>query len=279
MPACYVDSGVPLRLRVTDEDDVNLPGYPMDDIVPEIADGQDASGIAFNPTDANPSTNVQDAIEYAGTQFTDQSSILTRALTGWATGGTADAYTITPSPAITSYGSHQFFFLQIDRANTGAATVNVNGLGERDLRKLSRASVPEALAAGDLQPGMVLPCWYDGTRFVAMVPGVAVSGSNSNGAYTRFPNGLQIATHTVSGVSLAINNAFEGGFRSIAQTWTFPSAFVSRPNVTSQPRSGSSFSSQSRGDGATSGTYYWTNIQSVTASDRAIELTAIGRWY
>jgi hypothetical protein len=38
MPVCYVASPDPLRILITDEDDVALPGYPMDNIVPLAAE-------------------------------------------------------------------------------------------------------------------------------------------------------------------------------------------------------------------------------------------------
>jgi hypothetical protein len=136
---------------------------------------------------------------------------------------TSNAYTITPTPAIAAYGSHQFFVLQIDRANTGAATINVNGLGAIALQKLNRSSVPEALAAGDLQPGMSIPAWYDGTRFTLMLPGKAITATGSNGRYWRHPDGTLLCW---GNIALSYFSTI-----AVAYTWTFPLAFVSTPNV------------------------------------------------
>jgi hypothetical protein len=278
-PAVYVTTNALLRLRVTDQNDVDLPGFPQDSIAPELADEQDASGIAFNPTAAVPETNVQSAIETVAALFTDQSDLLVRALTAWPTGGTSNAYTVTPSPAITDYGSHQFFILAIDRANTGAATINVNGLGTRNLQKLSRTSVPGALASGDLQPGMNVPCWYDGTRFILMLPGVPTTGSNGNGSYIRMPTGVQICWKQIEDPTTPINNAAFGGFQSDTEEWTFPLAFAATPVVVASVPRLNAFGIQANGTNTTTAGYAYTAITSQAGVTRYANLIAIGVWF
>jgi hypothetical protein len=48
-------------------------------------------------------------------------------------GGTANAITLTPAPAITSYAAGQRFSFQCGTTNTGAVTVAVSGLGAQSL--------------------------------------------------------------------------------------------------------------------------------------------------
>jgi hypothetical protein len=105
------------------------------------------------------------------------------------------------------------------------------------------------------------------------------SGSNSNGEYVRLANGTQICTHAVS-ASLAIDTAFMGGFRSAAQTWTFPAAFSAAPNFTPVARNLTAFGAVSANvPGTTSATYAVTAVSSQSAATREVLLHAVGRWF
>ena len=68
------------------------------------------------------------------------------ALAGSVTGGTATAYTITSSPVLTALYNNAVVSARIYAANTGAATLAVDGLPAKPIRKLGNV----ALAPGDL---------------------------------------------------------------------------------------------------------------------------------
>ena len=74
---------------------------------------------------------------------------------------TANTHTLTLSPAVTSYVAGQRFIFKSGSTNTGAATLNVNGLGTKSLVK----GVSTALVAGDITSGEVVEAVYDGTNF------------------------------------------------------------------------------------------------------------------
>lgn len=76
-------------------------------------------------------------------------------------GGSANAYTMTLSPAITAYAAGQMFLMKVSNTNTGASTVNVSGLGVKSIKTLSGA----ALIGNELISGEVVPLIYDGTNF------------------------------------------------------------------------------------------------------------------
>lgn len=76
-------------------------------------------------------------------------------------GGTVDAITLTPSPAITTYSAGQEVLFIASGANTGATTVNVSGLGVKSITKNGAT----ALSAGDIASGAMVRIVYDGTRF------------------------------------------------------------------------------------------------------------------
>jgi hypothetical protein len=75
--------------------------------------------------------------------------------------GTVDVITATTSPAIAAYVAGQAFRFVSTGANTGAVTLNLNGLGAKAVTKQGTT----ALAAGDIPSGAVAEVVYDGTQF------------------------------------------------------------------------------------------------------------------
>lgn len=65
--------------------------------------------------------------------------------------GTANALALTLAPAMLEYKEGTFFFGRVTTTNTGAATLNVNGLGARDLVRNDGG----AMNPGDLYAGMI----------------------------------------------------------------------------------------------------------------------------
>jgi len=78
-----------------------------------------------------------------------------------ADSGIADAYVITPDPAITAYAAGQEFTFKAGNANTGASTLNVNGLGAKSIFK----EVDTELGLGDILENQIVRVAYDGTNF------------------------------------------------------------------------------------------------------------------
>lgn len=100
--------------------------------------------------------------------------------------GTANAYVITPAPAITAYTTGQIFSFKAVNANTTTSTLNVNGLGVKTINKGSGAT---ALASGDIAAGMVVLVEYDGTNFVMLNP-------VANAPLTPTGSGLELSNTT-----------------------------------------------------------------------------------
>lgn len=76
--------------------------------------------------------------------------------------GAANAYVITPAPAITAYAAGQTFTFKATNANTTASTLNVNALGVKTIKK----GVSTDLASGDIAAGQIVVVTYDGTNFI-----------------------------------------------------------------------------------------------------------------
>jgi hypothetical protein len=89
-------------------------------------------------------------------------SLINNSFTYYTTAGTQPTYTITPAPAITAYAAGQEFLLKIHSANSsGAATLNVSGLGAKDIKTLGN----DALVSYELQQDAIYRVRYDGTAF------------------------------------------------------------------------------------------------------------------
>lgn len=76
-------------------------------------------------------------------------------------GGTADAITISPSPAVTLLVAGYRFQFVASGTNTGAVTLAVSGLSAVAVKKNGTT----ALAAGDIPSGALVDVQYDGTNF------------------------------------------------------------------------------------------------------------------
>lgn len=87
--------------------------------------------------------------------------------------GAADAYVITLSPAITAYATGQLFWVKIANTNTGASTLNVNGLGVKSIKSAGTTDV----TAGQLAVGAVYGFRYDGTNFLLIGSSTIADGS------------------------------------------------------------------------------------------------------
>ena len=94
------------------------------------------------------------------------------------TAGGTNTYTITPAPAYTAYATTMVFYVLFTNANTGAATLEPNGLGSA---KALTKNGSVALSTGDIAAGEIKLVAYDGTRF-QMLPASAPTLGLSTGA-------------------------------------------------------------------------------------------------
>lgn len=142
---------------------------------------------------------------------------------GGTAGGTADALTLTLSPAITAYATGQVFRFISSAANTGAATINVNSVGTKNIRK-SDGSV--ALDAADIPSGVLCEVVYDGTQFVLTnvarteaqardaigaaplaAPAFTGNGSITGGLTVSGAGGLSVVNGASVGTALTVTGA------------------------------------------------------------------------
>lgn len=139
-----------------------------------------------------------DQDDYERQQFAND-AILRDGAHQWLT-GVSGTNTVTgstaASSAVSAYAAGQVFRFVAAGANTGAVTLNVNGLGAKTVTKRGAT----ALAAGDIAAGSVVTVVYDGTQFQMLDPADAVqTGGNQTVAGVKtFTSPPVVPTATAS---------------------------------------------------------------------------------
>lgn len=151
-----------------------------------------------NPAAADASTTVKGVVEVAtqaeadagtasgGTTaplVTRTSNIRARNYNDYVVDtGSANAYAIAPTPAITAYADGQIFVFKAINANTTASTLAVNGLTAKAIRKAYNV----ALVSGDILAGQRVLVIYDAANdfFQMLNPPAAITASASGATAT-----------------------------------------------------------------------------------------------
>ena len=128
--------------------------------------------------------------------------------------GAADAYVATIVPAVTAYVAGQRFSLKIATANTGASTLNINGLGAQAIKRIDGS----ALVATDLIAGMVADFRYDGTNFQLLNPARGILGTATNNNAPAGYVGEVISSTVLDASAVNIPNAAATEVTSISLT-------------------------------------------------------------
>lgn len=93
---------------------------------------------------------------------TELAQIKTQTVPYATTTGTANTYTATLDPAPTSLMEGMAICVKINVANTGASTLNINGLGAKSIKKSNGSDV----SSGNLKVGGIYTLRYDGLNFI-----------------------------------------------------------------------------------------------------------------
>lgn len=134
-------------------------------------------------------------------------------------GGTANAFTLSPSPAITAYAAGQAFVFLAVGTNTSTVTCAVSGLAAKAVQ-LSGS----ALSSGEIVSGKLYSVVYDGTQFqletVSATPFIATLLNDTTDAAART---------TLGAIGVADNNTFTGS----NIMWRSAAELTSNFNITS----------------------------------------------
>ena len=79
-----------------------------------------------------------------------------------------DGYLVALAPGLTGYVAGQQYYFFANTVNTGAATINIDGLGAQTIEKRAATT----LADGDILASAIAHIVYDGTNFQLMNPTV-----------------------------------------------------------------------------------------------------------
>jgi hypothetical protein len=113
---------------------------------------------------SNRLTNVA-----AGTARTDAINLSqvqdSSLLWGGTSGGAANAQTLTLAPIITAYAAGQRYSFLAGFTNTAAATLNINGVGAKNI---FNAATGAAIGAGEIVATRAYEVIYDGTQFLLL---------------------------------------------------------------------------------------------------------------
>lgn len=143
--------------------------------------------ITENQQDALAGNNTDIPVG-TGNKYVTQTGLQHNAEKYAADAGVDDTYVITLSPAPTSYTLGMVVYFKANTVNTGAATINVNGLGAVSIVK----GVNTPLGDGDISAGMFCTLIYDGTNFVLTKPLVStdIQTFTANSTWTK-PSGAK----------------------------------------------------------------------------------------
>ena len=142
----------------------------------------------------------------------------------WCTvGGTGNAITLTYAVPPTGYVQGEKYAFKAIAANTGATTVNVNGLGAKSVFKRALAGTA-ACTGNEIQNGDLVELEYDGTQFQIM--GQAANAGAFAGGTLTLATAMSGAAFNEAYVSSAITpsagvldiSAIAGNFIDISAT-------------------------------------------------------------
>jgi hypothetical protein len=201
-----------------------LPSGPANEVLatPNGASGQASLRALVSADLPLATTSTPGAVQPDGTSITISNGVISAAASGptpatpagvqnesysYATDtGSANTYVVALTPAVTALVPGLTVTFKAATANTGASTLNVNGLGAKALTTKGAT----ALTSGSIAAGQIVSATYDGTEFQATTLGSAgsASGTVTSVALTA-PSGF-----TVSGSPVTTSGTLQLGYAS-----------------------------------------------------------------
>lgn len=107
------------------------------------------------------------SFDSTGINTATKSAFQNQSFTYFTTGGVTGAFTLTPTPALTSYVEGQRFTVKFTAIGNGTDTINVSGLGAIAIKKYDNAGfkINPVIGLND-----TLELQYDGTHFLILNP-------------------------------------------------------------------------------------------------------------
>ena len=137
--------------------------------------------------------------------------------------GAADAYVVTLSPVPSGLSAGFLVRFKASADNTGASTLNVNGIGAVAIKK----SVDEDITSGDIETGQIVTVVYDGTNFQI---------NNAFGAVTATTAEINLLDGMTAGGFTPIGGIimFAGTITALPANWHICDGNGGTPNLTAK---------------------------------------------
>ncbi len=119
--------------------------------------------------------------------------------------GAADAYLVALPATLLAYTTGLQIVMKAVNANTGASTIDVDGLGVKSIKRFNG----DALQSGDIPAGAMVTLNYDGVNFVTGGDAVTAAAASATAAATSETNAAAsetaaAASETAAAVSAAV---------------------------------------------------------------------------
>jgi hypothetical protein len=141
----------------------------------KVFDGSTSNAIMEIDATANTNIIINHGSGNARTKVSNIGQIQDSSFTYAGTSSGTNTITASVTPAITAYVAGQRFSFLAGGSNSGAATLNINGLGAKTIQKRGAA-----LASGDITAGNIVVVEYDGTQFQMISPATAATPSDAS---------------------------------------------------------------------------------------------------
>jgi hypothetical protein len=152
-----------------------------------------ASGVLSIEGQAVFAANTKNDVLQAGTFASDA--------------GANDTYTCSFSPAITAYVTGTRYRFLANTANTGAATININSIGAKTIKKAA-GGITTDLADNDIRAGQWVEMVYDGTNMqMVSLLGNAPAGSGNTLKWIDYDKWVFPQLADEAGAIITTNNA------------------------------------------------------------------------
>jgi hypothetical protein len=203
-----------------------------------------------------------------------------------AYGGTANTITLTNTSgtANSAYVTGQLYRFRSTATNTASTTVNVDGLGTKNLITVTGIALPNGYIRTDIDTVVI----FDGTDFVANRQ--IESGRNTNGTFIKFEDGTLIvhavprgSSNNAISVSLPIEFITPVGLDQFSSPGTSPSLdnIGAKPLGVTITKVGGDirFAYVASTSGGALGDVLYVDWTGASSTFININVSAIGRWY
>lgn len=171
----------------------------------------DAGGVSFFDVMTYATNTVGWKINANYSTLAAADAVLnTRVSTTYNVQGTSGTnnYTASTDPLITTYTTGQKFVLVFRSASSGACTVNINGIGVKNLYQYTSSG---AKTTAVITAGMASQIAYDGVDFILLDQLPTAAGATPRGSQVFTSNGVFTVPSGVTTIKVSVNGGGGGG--------------------------------------------------------------------